>query len=112
MRTMEIRDIERPAERKTFKHVAAAVAIAAALTLAGGIGCYVGSHHDQQEVVNVTVHEVADNETLWDIAADVTDNEHDIRRTVYSLQQLNGLDNNCALQPGQKIKIAPNGGNR
>ena len=112
MITMEIRDIERPAERKTFKHVAAAVAIVAALTLAGGIGYYVGSHHDQQEVVEVTTYEVAENETIWDIAKTVTDNEHDVRRTVYSLQQLNGLDNNCTLQPGQKIKIAPNGGNR
>lgn len=112
MKTMEIRDVEQPAERKTFKHVVAAVAIAAALTVAGGIGYYAVSRHDQAQTVETTVHEVADNETLWDIAADVTDNEHDIRRTVYSLQQLNGLDNNCTLQPGQKIKIAPNGGNR
>ena len=112
MKTMVIRDVEQPTERKRFKRVAAAVAIVAALALAGGVGYYAGSRHDQAQTVETTVHEVADNETLWDIAADVTDNEHDIRRTVYSLQQLNGLDNNCTLQPGQKIKIAPNGGNR
>lgn len=112
MKTTVIRDVEQPAERKRFKRVAAAVAIVAALAVAGGVGYYVGSRHDQAQAVETTVYEVAENETLWDIAKTVTDDEHDVRKTVWSLQQLNGLDNDCTLQPGQKIKIAPNGGNR
>ena len=49
--------------------------------------------------------EVAAGDTLWDIAGEyMSDTESDIRHDVYTLQQINGLED-ASVDVGQKIKV-------
>lgn len=52
------------------------------------------------------IHEVDDNETLWEIAGPIADKTgQDVREVIYQIQVNNNLGPDPTLQPGQKLII-------
>jgi nucleoid-associated protein YgaU len=56
------------------------------------------------EPVQHGTHLVVGGDTLWDIAAEHTAPGEDVRRVVYEIQRLNGLDGSVIL-PGQVLQV-------
>ncbi len=52
----------------------------------------------------VETYVVVSGDTLWDIAAGLTDSSGDVRETIDDIEELNGLTSS-ALQPGQSLLI-------
>ena len=49
--------------------------------------------------------QVRPGDTVWKIAADHTTERQDIREVVAIIRQLNQLDHNGSIQPGQLLKV-------
>lgn len=110
MKAIEIRDHmpEKRHNRKLFKRIASAVAFTLALATACGIGWYAGARlaYEQKAAEISRVHYVEEGETLWDIAAGMSNDEQDIRKVIYDLAKLNNIAPDADLKVGQKIVIA------
>lgn len=48
---------------------------------------------------------VKSGDTVWKIAAKRTTEKDDIREVVFEIRQLNKLDNNSQVYPGQALKV-------
>jgi len=48
---------------------------------------------------------VMDGDTLWQIAARYVTDQEDIRELIWQIRQINHLDKNASIYPGQKLKI-------
>lgn len=111
MKAIEIRD-HRPEgkrhDRKFFKRIASAVAFTLALATACGVGWYAGTRlaYEQKTAEISKIHYVEEGETLWDIAAEISGDEQDIRKVIYDLAKLNNIAPDADLKVGQKIVIA------
>lgn len=80
----------------------------AMIGLVCGIGIYTGMGFSNETVQadDVEVHVVDKDETVWDIARPIADDQGmDIREIIYQIKINNGLDDECTLRPGQKIII-------
>lgn len=110
MKAIEIRDHmpEKRHNRKLFKRIASAVAFTLALATACGIGWYAGAKlaYEQKASEIQKIHYVEEGETLWDIAAGMSNDEQDIRKVIYDLAKLNNIAPDADLKVGQKIVIA------
>lgn len=111
MKAIEIRD-HRPEgkrhDRKLFKRIASAVAFTLALATACGIGWYAGAKlaYEQKASEIQKIHYVEEGETLWDIAAEISGDDQDIRKVIYDIAKLNNIAPDADLKVGQKIVIA------
>ena len=76
-----------------------------ALVLFCGWGVNASMTGDSVQYETVTVEE---NDTLWDIAAQRTDNTRDIRKVIYDIEQFNHISNPGELVPGMTIKVPVN----
>jgi LysM repeat protein len=79
------------------------VAVVLVLLLATGVGASVGTSVSLESAEFVT-HQVADGDTLWDIASVHTPPSEDVRRTVYEIRVANGLEGSLIV-PGQILRI-------
>ena len=48
---------------------------------------------------------VAAGDSVWSIAAKMADPKEDVRELVYIIREINQLDKNAQVQPGQVLKI-------
>jgi LysM repeat protein len=48
---------------------------------------------------------VSQGDSVWSIAAKYTSDKDDIRKLITAIQQLNGLNKDMAIYPGQALKI-------
>ncbi|MEN6412668.1 MAG: LysM domain-containing protein [Veillonellales bacterium] len=58
--------------------------------------------------VDTTTYEtvyVKPGDTVWQIAAKYTTDKDDIRKLIYEIRQINKLDNNAKVYPGQTLKV-------
>lgn len=93
--------------KRTSKLICAGLSMA----IAFGCGLYIG--HTAPWMTSETlaadtsyIHEVDDNETLWEIAGPIADKTgQDVREVIYQLQVNNNLGPDPTLQPGQKLII-------
>jgi LysM repeat protein len=53
----------------------------------------------------ITVIQVQSGDTVWKIAAEHSTERQDIREVVAVIRQLNQLDYNGRIQPGQSLKV-------
>lgn len=110
MKAIEIRDHmpEKRHNRKLFKRVAGAIAFTLALATACGIGWYAGAKlaYEQKASEIQKIHYVEEGETLWDIAAEISGDDQDIRKVIYDIAKLNNIAPDADLKVGQKIVIA------
>ncbi|MFV0616846.1 LysM peptidoglycan-binding domain-containing protein [Megasphaera sp. WILCCON 0056] len=111
MKAIEIRDHmpeEKRRDRKLFKRIASAVAFTLALATACGVGWYAGAKlaYQQKAAEIQKIHYVEEGETLWDIAAELSSDDQDIREVIYDLAKLNNIAPDADLKVGQKIVIA------
>lgn len=110
MKAIEIRDHmpEKRHNRKLFKRVAGAIAFTLALATACGIGWYAGAKLacEQKASEIQKIHYVQEGETLWDIAAEISGDDQDIRKVIYDIAKLNNIAPDEDLKVGQKIVIA------
>lgn len=110
MKAIEIRDHmpEKRNNRKLFKRIAGAIAFTLALATACGIGWYAGARlaYEQKAAEISKVHYVEEGETLWDIAAEISGDDQDIRKVIYDIAKLNNIAPDADLKVGQKIVIA------
>jgi len=51
------------------------------------------------------VYTVKQNDTLWDIADNITDEKTDVRETIYKIGKLNDITENDIIEPGQRILL-------
>ncbi|MFR6311776.1 LysM peptidoglycan-binding domain-containing protein [Anaerofustis stercorihominis] len=51
------------------------------------------------------VYTVQANDTLWDIAKNITDDSTDVRQTIYEIGKLNDIDENQSIEVGQRILL-------
>lgn len=77
--------------------------VALVLLLANTVEATNGAADDPATAVVVT-HRVVGGDTLWGIAEHYGDGEDDVRRTVYEIQQRNGLRGSLIV-PGQLLEI-------
>lgn len=110
MKAIEVREhqAEQRPQRKRFKRIASAVAFTLALATACGIGWYAGAKlaYEQKAAEISKVHIVEEGETLWDIAAEISGDDQDIRKVIYDIAKLNNIAPDADLKVGQKIVIA------
>lgn len=110
MKAIEIRDHtpEKRRDRKLFKRIAGTIAFTLALATDCGIGWYAGAKlaYEQKAAEISKVHYVEEGETLWDIAAEISGDEQDIRKVIYDIAKLNNIAPDADLKVGQKIVIA------
>lgn len=110
MKAIEIRDHmpEKRHDRKLFKRIAGAIAFTLALATACGIGWYAGAKlaYEQKTAEISKIHYVEEGETLWDIAAEISGDDQDIRKVIYDIAKLNNIAPDADLKVGQKIVIA------
>lgn len=111
MKAIEIRDHMpegKRHERKFFKRIASAVTFTLALATACGIGWYAGARlaYKQKAAEISKIHYVEEGETLWDIAAGMSNDDQDIRKVIYDIAKLNNIAPDADLKVGQKIVIA------
>ena len=72
------------------------------VVLAGiGIGMS-GGGLDYEEVSVIGINH---GDTLWDIAAEVNDGSYDVNAVVYEIRQLNGMEDEVLVRPGQELKV-------
>lgn len=84
-----------------------AVTFCLGLALACGVGIYLG-HTAGEEAYHKEmsrIHCVQPEETLWDIAADITGDDEDIRQVIYRIQKENNIAGNEDIRPGQRLVI-------
>lgn len=55
--------------------------------------------------VHYKVYTVQADDTIWDIAKNITDEKTDVRETIYNIEKLNNFDNGYSLKVGQTIKL-------
>ena len=79
-----------------------AIVVLTVLLLATAVGAS-GSGPDDAAGQHVD-HRVAAGDTLWDIAAAHTAPGEDVRRVVFEIKQINGLDGSVIL-PGQVLQV-------
>lgn len=82
------------------------VAVVLVLLLATQVAASAGADTASAEVAmvaSVSTYTVIAGDTLWDIATDHTAPGGDIRRTVFDIQQHNGIDS--VIVPGQVLEI-------
>lgn len=48
---------------------------------------------------------VEPGDTVWQIAAKYTTNKEDVRELIYEIRQINKLDNNAKVYPGQALRV-------
>ncbi|WP_373665544.1 LysM domain-containing protein [Sporomusa silvacetica] len=48
---------------------------------------------------------VKPGDTVWQIAAKYTTDKDDVRELIYEIRQINKLDNNARVYPGQVLKM-------
>lgn len=48
---------------------------------------------------------VRSGDSVWSIATNYTSNKEDIRELIAAIKQINHLDNNLQIRPGQELKI-------
>lgn len=110
MKAIEIRDHmpEKRHNRKLFKRIAGVIAFTLALATACGIGWYAGAKlaYEQKASEIQKIHYVEEGETLWDIAAEISGDDQDIRKVIYDIAKLNNIAPDAGLKVGQKIVIA------
>ncbi|MBP2635926.1 MAG: yneA [Firmicutes bacterium] len=51
---------------------------------------------------------VKSGDTVWKIAGQISNDRDDIREKVYLIRQLNNLNNNAQVYPGQVLKVPRN----
>ncbi|HWR42437.1 LysM peptidoglycan-binding domain-containing protein [Sporomusa sp.] len=51
---------------------------------------------------------VKQGDTVWKIAANYVTDKEDIREKVFAIRQLNKLNNNAQVNPGQALKVPVN----
>lgn len=82
-------------------------AVTVCLALACSIGIYSGNTAGEEahnkEISHI--HCVQPGETLWDIAADITGDDEDIRQVIYRIQKENNIAGNEDIRPGQRLVI-------
>lgn len=94
-------------ERIKCRRIQEAVTFCLGLTLACGIGIYLGhiageeAHHKEMS----RIHCVQPGETLWDIATGITGDDEDIRQVIYRVQKENGIADDEDIHPGQRLVI-------
>lgn len=71
------------------------------------IGPLASSNATSNSVTNDTIC-VRSGDTVWKIAAQISNDRDDIREKVYLIRQLNNLNNNAQVYPGQVLKIPRN----
>ena len=111
MKVTEVRMHHR--QRETPKRVGHAIRMGLAITMALSVGFCVGRYAASAAAPAVAlaaetarIHIVEPDETVWDIARPVADEQGiDVREIVYQLQINTDLDDDCTLTPGQKIVI-------
>jgi nucleoid-associated protein YgaU len=79
-----------------------AIVVLVVLLLANAVGAR--GADDQTGAVEHGTHLVETGDTLWDIAAEHTAPGEDVRRVVYEIQRLNGLDGSVIL-PGRVLQV-------
>lgn len=77
--------------------------IAAAIAAVLGAGAGIADNVTQP--MPTTVHVVAENETLWDIASARTSNNEDVRLVIDKIIKINKLAPNTHIKPGQRLII-------
>ena len=78
--------------------------LALGLALAAGSVAQRAAAGTPDRAMEVTAHTVAAGETLWRIAAGITEPGEDVREAVDQLMELNGLADS-ALQVGQQLVV-------
>lgn len=78
-----------------------AVVVAAFLLLASSVG---EAGQGGETPVATRTYMVRSGDTLWSLATDLTPAGGDVRRTVFELRRLNGLEDSRLL-PGQRLRI-------
>ena len=72
------------------------------VVLAGiGIGMSGGGlDYDEVRVV-----EINHGDNLWDIASNVNDGSYNVNAVVYEIRQLNGMEDEVLVRPGDELKV-------
>lgn len=55
--------------------------------------------------VHYKVYTVQADDTIWDIAQNITNEKTDVRETIYNIEKLNNFDKGYSLKVGQTIKL-------
>lgn len=79
-----------------------AIVVLSVLLLATAVGAS-GSGPEEASAEHAT-HRVVTGDTLWDIAAAYTTPGEDVRRTVFEIKEINGIDGSVIL-PGQVLQV-------
>ena len=65
----------------------------------------VNARSNESPITSYTVYTVQKNDTLWDLAEEITEDGTDVRQTVYEIRQLNDIDSSQELMPGRQIVL-------
>lgn len=106
MKVTEVRGHHTEIQTKRSR-VRDALTFCVGLTLACGIGIYIGhmAGEEARQLEEQRIHYVQEGETLWDIAAGIANDEDDIRQVIYEIQNANDISGTDDLHPGQRLII-------